>query len=124
MAPLSAFIGQHPSNENDFKIVKGAIISLGLGSVMQPQDGLQLPGPMKPSPDQYHFDSNASRTLAACSVAIVCMTLATGTRLLIRFRNSKLRLGWDDLFITAGTVCIMAVCTGASYTENGTDVDA
>ncbi|KAL9614167.1 MAG: hypothetical protein Q9167_001319 [Letrouitia subvulpina] len=104
MAPESAFLGHPPANDNDYTIVQAFIVSLGLLGKVDPKNGLQFPGPPRPPPDQYHFETTAPKVLVGAAIGSFLMIAVTTARLVVRGRNAKLRYGWDDVFIVLGTL--------------------
>lgn len=96
--PGSALIGQPPSTDNDFYIVKALLREFH--SDRDPTKGASF-GPLPPN----MFDhSRGPRILAGSIVLIVLTVLITGSRLLIRGLHHQLRWGWDDWFIIPASV--------------------
>lgn len=108
MAPDSAFLGQPPANDNDYTIVQALIVSIGLLGKLDPGRGLHFPGPPRPPPNEYHFETTAPKILVGAAIGSFLIIAVTASRLVIRGRNAKLRYGWDDAFIALGAVRLLS----------------
>ncbi|KAI4214030.1 MAG: hypothetical protein LQ351_003434 [Letrouitia transgressa] len=102
MAPGSALLGQPPANDDDYTIIQAVLVSIGLVGKLPPEKGLHFPGPPRPPPDQYHFETTAPKILVGAAIGSFLIITVTAARLVVRGRNAKLRYGWDDVFITIG----------------------
>ena len=101
MAP-SAIFGQPPASEEDFLILKGFAISMGI-----PPDKIQrdkgIPVPVKPHGSNPYAD-HSTNMIAALSVAVALMIAITSLRIWLRLFRRDLKAGLDDLFIIIATV--------------------
>lgn len=107
MAPGSALLGQPPANDDDYTIIQAVLVSIGLVGKLPPEKGLHFPGPPRPPPDQYHFETTAPKILVGAAIGSFLIITVTAARLVVRGRNAKLRYGWDDVFITIGAVRLL-----------------
>lgn len=117
----SAIIGQPPNNQDDYWIIKG------IGRIFQIPDGVIDPNQGFPTqlhrPPNYKFETRGPGIAAGASVAIVLITLITGTRLSLRAFRKELRWGLDDWMIIPAAVgaigwlgCVIGM---VSYGGNG-----
>ena len=99
---VSALVGQPPITDDDYWVVRGLLISIGLTDV-SPKAGAQIP-PARPPPDRYHYETKGPGIIAGMVVCIVVMTAVTGARLMVRLRKRELRFGPDDWLIIPALV--------------------
>ena len=103
MAPPSALIGQPPLTDIDYLIVRGFLLEAGMLDKVDPKKG--FPSPIKrPPPDQYISESLRDKFIVSIVLCMVFMLVPTITRMILRCRNAKLHLGWDDIFVVMGCV--------------------
>lgn len=99
----SALIGQPPSDQEDYWIIKGMMHLDGIpDGALNPSYGFPLT--LKPPPN-YQYETRGPRLLIGLSFAIVLAVLITGTRLGLRLFRRNLRWGLDDWVIIPAMVC-------------------
>lgn len=99
----SALIGQPPSNQEDYWIIKGMMRALGVpDGALDPSNG--FPITLKPPPN-YQYETRGPRLLVGLSFAVFLVILITGTRLGLRLFRRELRWGLDDCVIISAMVC-------------------
>ncbi|KAI4282101.1 MAG: hypothetical protein L6R38_003185 [Xanthoria sp. 2 TBL-2021] len=107
----SALIGRPPLTDSDYWIVKGNQLLSGKTN-LDPSKGLKIP-PLRPSPDQYRFESRGPAIMAVSSVVIVIMFSVTMARFMLRKFIKELRFGLDDWLMVPALIC------GVKYSGNG-----
>lgn len=100
----SAVLGQPPSTEDDYYIVKAIMQQFHLQG-MDPAKGMSL----GPPPLNIQSDTRGPQIIASSTVFIVLIIFITGSRLSIRAFHPKVKWGWDDWVILAGAVRSMAM---------------
>ena len=68
-----------------------------------PKVGAKIP-PMRPPPDQYHFETRGPGIIARMVIGIVVMVFITVSRLMMRGFKKELCFGPDDWLIIPGVV--------------------
>ena len=99
----SAVIGQPPNTDRDYYIVRALLRLLHLDQ--DPAKGISF-GPIPPGLSEK--DTHGPRILAGCIVLLILSIFITGSRLLIRAFQQKLRWGWDDWAIVPAFVCYLS----------------
>ena len=103
----SAIIGQPPSNQDDFDIIRGLLRVMGIpDDLVDPAKGLPLPV-KRPTDDHYpdSYPNQGPRIVAAMCVAILLVLAITGARVALRFFRRDLHWGWEDIVILPAAVC-------------------
>lgn len=113
----SALIGRPPLTDSDYWIVKGNQLLSGKTN-LDPSKGLKIP-PLRPSPDQYRFESRGPAIMAVSSVVIVIMFSVTMARFMLRKFIKELRFGLDDWLMVPALVCYLFPAFGGVL---GTDI--
>ena len=108
----SALLSKPPLNDNDYWIARGMKLRFGAPNPTNVSKGVPI-GPHRPPPSLYHHETQTHQYIALGTVCICLMLLSTGTRLIIRAREWKLRLGWDDGLILLATVWFLLCGTVA-----------
>ncbi|KAL8679456.1 MAG: hypothetical protein Q9186_004286 [Xanthomendoza sp. 1 TL-2023] len=90
----SALIGQPPLTDDDYWFIKGSQLLAGKSN-LDPRKGLRIP-PLRPPPDQYHFETRGPAIIAVSAVLVSIMFIVTVARFMLRKFMKELRFGWDD----------------------------
>jgi hypothetical protein len=104
---VSAYFNTPPANERDERIAAGLLLLIGLPpNIKDPKNGVTIP-PLRPT-ENYHFETKGPRVIAALSVCMGILTLATFLRLGIRLFVHGVRFGTDDWLIIPAYLLSMA----------------
>jgi hypothetical protein len=96
----SAFIGQPPSSQRDYYIVKGLLRTVGMRDA-NPMMGYFLAA--RPPVDYVH-ESRVVGVQVGLVVVMLSIALPTTVRLVLRARKEQMRFGWDDWAILVAAV--------------------
>ena len=97
----SALVATPPANSRDLAIVKGLLAYAGLTGKWPPEKGTP---PSPKWPKDRNTDSKQGDIIASSIVAIVVISLITGSRIFARTSFKHRSIGWDDYFIILATV--------------------
>lgn len=104
---VSAYFNTPPANELDERIAAGLLLLTGLTpNIKDPKNGVTIP-PFRPK-ENYHLETKGPGVIAALSVCMVILTLATFLRLGIRLFVHGVRFGADDWLIIPAYLLSMA----------------
>lgn len=123
----STHFGEPPSNQNDYWIIKGLERLLHIPDGML-DPSLGFPSQLQPPPN-YKYETRGPGIVAGVSVAIVLVTLITGTRLGLRAFRKDLKWGLDDWLIIPAALgaigwlgCVIGMVTHGGMGKHQWDI--
>lgn len=100
MANSSAKLGDPPSNQDDFFIIRGNFRSAGLFNANATEGWATVAH----KPTNYEYETKQPGIIAGMAIVIVVITIVTATRLALRYFSKSMKFGSDDWIILIAAV--------------------